>query len=172
MRINAYPKDPDGSSIKIHVQPQANSTIGCTRGVFGRQKARMDTDLPEISKRYIFIAAIALIFGFVFAIIGFFRGPLENDGSLPHPPGMARHEWHEGDGAERRFVRADYHGGGWTVSTRLRDEEEWTPYDPIDEEMWRKLRDVLWRKYQRKRCPWKLIEAIDKILGDDGAAGN
>ena len=26
------------------------------------------------------------------------------------------------------------------------------------------LRDVLWRKYQRKRCPWRFIETIDKLL--------
>ena len=34
-------------------------------------------------------------------------------------------------------------------------------------EMWETLRDVLWRKYQRKRCPWELIEAIDKLLEED-----
>ena len=26
------------------------------------------------------------------------------------------------------------------------------------------LRGVLWRKYQRKRCPWRFIETIDKLL--------
>jgi hypothetical protein len=80
---------------------------------------------------------------------------------------MARHQWREGSGKELRFVRADYHAGRWTIHSRMRDEEEWTLHDPIEENMWRSLREVLWRKYQRRRCPWKLIEAIDKLLGDD-----
>ncbi len=80
---------------------------------------------------------------------------------------MEKHEWREGSGKELRFIRANYHGSNWAIYSRLRDEEDWTRHDPIDEELWRKLRDVLWRKYQRKRCPWGLIEAIDKILGDD-----
>ena len=33
-------------------------------------------------------------------------------------------------------------------------------------DLWITLRDLLWRKYQRKRCPWRLIEAIDKLLED------
>jgi hypothetical protein len=37
----------------------------------------------------------------------------------------------------------------------------------VPEELWRELRDILWRKYQRKRCPWKYIEEIDKLLGDE-----
>lgn len=36
----------------------------------------------------------------------------------------------------------------------------------ITREHWVTLRDVLWRKYQRKRCPWRFIEAIDKLLED------
>jgi hypothetical protein len=32
--------------------------------------------------------------------------------------------------------------------------------------MWENLRETLWRKYQRKRCPWEHIEQIDKILED------
>jgi len=80
---------------------------------------------------------------------------------------MERHEWSEGSGKDRRYTRANHHGGKWEIYSRLRDEEDWTRHDPVDEELWRKLRDVLWRKYQRKRCPWEMIQAIDKILGGD-----
>ena len=39
---------------------------------------------------------------------------------------------------------------------------------------WEALREVLWRKYQRGRCPWELINKIDKKLedmADDGGEG-
>ena len=32
------------------------------------------------------------------------------------------------------------------------------------EEIWQTLRDLLWRKYQRRRVAWSLIEHIDDIL--------
>src|SRR5210317_1468200 len=85
--------------------------------------------------------------------------------------GMARHQWRETGDDGMRYYRAVYHGGRWTISSQLKDEEEWTPHDPPDLELWRNLRDVLWRKYQRKRCPWKMVEEIDKLLeGEEGGA--
>ena len=63
-----------------------------------------------------------------------------------------------------RYYRADYHGGRWTIFSQLKGEEEWTAHDQPDTELWRMLRDVLWRKYQRKHCPWKPVEEIDRLL--------
>ena len=81
---------------------------------------------------------------------------------------MERHQWRE-DGEEGlRYFRAVHHGGRWTISSRLKDEEEWTPHHPIEPDLWRTLRELLWRKYQRKRCPGKQIEQLDKII-EDGA---
>ena len=37
--------------------------------------------------------------------------------------------------------------------------------EEVDEDVWVMLRNVLFRKYQRRRCSWKLIEQIDKRLG-------
>ena len=31
-------------------------------------------------------------------------------------------------------------------------------------EMWEELRDHLWRKYQRRRVPWDMVQQIDDIL--------
>ena len=31
----------------------------------------------------------------------------------------------------------------------MKDDEHWAPHDPITRDDWRKLRDVLWRKYRR-----------------------
>ena len=84
---------------------------------------------------------------------------------------MARHEWRERDDEGLRFYRAEHHARRWKISSKLKTDEEWTEHDPVDNELWRRLREVLWRKYQRKRCPWEHVEQIDRIL-EDGAAGD
>lgn len=81
---------------------------------------------------------------------------------------MQRHTWRERGEEGVRFFRASYHGGKWTLQSQLKGEEEWEAHDPIPEEGWRVLRDVLWRKYQRRRCPWELIEKIDELLAEWG----
>jgi hypothetical protein len=80
---------------------------------------------------------------------------------------MESHEWHERTEEGVRYNRANYHAGRWTFLTTLKTDPDWETVDPVPEELWRELRDILWRKYQRKRCPWKYIEDIDKILGDE-----
>lgn len=73
--------------------------------------------------------------------------------------------------------RACHHAGKWRlecvpkVGRAERDDVEWVRV-PFQRDHWVTLRDVLWRKYQRKRCPWRLIEEIDKLLidmPDDGS---
>ncbi len=78
---------------------------------------------------------------------------------------MQRHQWRENDGDETRFWRADHHGGRWTLFERDDEDERWVKIDPIKVEHWEALREVLWNKYQRKRCSWNLIAKIDKRLG-------
>ena len=68
------------------------------------------------------------------------------------------------------MYRADYHGGRWTLESQLKGDEGWARHDPLTPADWRMLREVLWRKYQRKRCPWGLIARIDRLL-DGEAAG-
>ena len=84
---------------------------------------------------------------------------------------MAKHEWRERGDDGLRFYRAEHHSRHWKISSRLKDEEEWTDHEPINNELWRQLRDVLWRKYQRKRCPWEHVDQIDKILEGGGESG-
>lgn len=84
---------------------------------------------------------------------------------------MQRHTWREQTDDGIRYFRASYHAGNWTLHSQWKGDEEWTSHDPISLDEWRTLRDVLWRKYQRRRCPWKLIEKIDQILEDDEAKG-
>ena len=45
-------------------------------------------------------------------------------------------------------------------------EGDWEPIEKPTLENWEALRDVLWRKYQRKRLPFKYLEGVDKIIAD------
>jgi hypothetical protein len=83
---------------------------------------------------------------------------------------MKRHQWREQDGEVVRFWRANYHGGRFELYRKEGGDEDWEKLDPPSTEDWEALREVLWRKYQRKRCPWNLIAKVDKILGktDEG----
>lgn len=85
---------------------------------------------------------------------------------------MQKHEWRDEEGEEMTIWRAEYHASRWKVMSRLKSEEDWTRYEPIPLEVWKKLREVLWNKYQRNRCPHKFIVAIDKIIENDGKVDN
>ena len=79
---------------------------------------------------------------------------------------MQRHSWREHTEEGVRFYRASHQSSNWTLQSQLKGEEDWQLHDPISGEEWCRLREVLWRKYQRGRCPWKLIERIDRQLED------
>ena len=78
---------------------------------------------------------------------------------------MTKHQWRGEDGDEMRYWRANYHGGRFELYTKTDEDERWERLDPPSKENWEALRDVLWRKYQRKRCSWNLIAKVDKMLG-------
>jgi hypothetical protein len=86
-----------------------------------------------------------------------------------------RHEWKEDSEEGLRFYRGIYHSKKWKFTTSLKGTRAnpavWEPIEDVTEAHWEALRDVLFRKYQRKRCPWKLIEGIDKILGKEPETG-
>jgi hypothetical protein len=79
------------------------------------------------------------------------------------------HTWktttEEGD---KREVRAEKFGKRWRLQAKLKHEENWTYYeDPLLSDLL-ELRDVLWRKYQRKHLSWEDIAAIDKLIVERG----
>lgn len=68
------------------------------------------------------------------------------------------------------LYKACYHGRNWILSQAPkvgRSEEEVWEEIPFTRDSWLKVRDLLWRKYQRKRGSWRIIEEIDKILEDE-----
>lgn len=84
------------------------------------------------------------------------------------------HEWREETDEGTRVYKAVYHARDWRVATSMKvgrsEKPMWEDIDPITPEVWEALRDVLFRKYQRKRCPWNFIVEIDKKLGRETEA--
>ncbi len=69
---------------------------------------------------------------------------------------------------EKREVRAERFGGKWRVQSKLRDEGQWTYHEVPPLEDLVELRDVLWRKYQRKRLPWDDVAAVEGMITAQG----
>lgn len=79
---------------------------------------------------------------------------------------MQKHEWREETDEGKMFYRATYHAGEWALASQLKGEEEWFHYDPIPHDRLVKLREIMWNKYQRGRCPHKLVTKIDRLIED------
>lgn len=85
---------------------------------------------------------------------------------------MEIHTWKEKTSEGTTFYRATHHANKWIlesmpkVGRSMKEDVDWEEV-AFTRDLWVTLRDILWRKYQRKRCPWRLIEAIDKLLEDD-----
>lgn len=83
---------------------------------------------------------------------------------------METHEWNENTDEGKRYFRANFQAGRWTVlTTTMKRNAIWDRIDAPEPEIWRELRDVVWKKYQRKRCPWDRVAELNRILGDDPA---
>lgn len=70
---------------------------------------------------------------------------------------------------EKVIYEAEYFGGWWKLTCmpkvgRARQDEVEPEQVEFTEETWRALRDLLWRKYQRRRVAWSLVQHIDDIL--------
>ena len=79
-----------------------------------------------------------------------------------------QHEWRERtEDGEVRFVRARKFGDRWTFEARLKSEEAFAALDPVPRADLEQLRDVLWRKYQRRRVPYEYVEQIDAMLEEE-----
>ena len=70
---------------------------------------------------------------------------------------------------EKREVRAEKFGGRWRIQAKLKHDQQWTYYDtPLLDDLVQ-LRDILWRKYQRKHLAWEDIATIDKLIEQHSA---
>lgn len=75
------------------------------------------------------------------------------------------HEWHytlpEGG---KRYYRGHWNSREWRFTLLDKEVRAWVPVEKPDLDLWEQLRDVLFRKYQRKRLAFNLLDSVDKIL--------
>jgi hypothetical protein len=79
----------------------------------------------------------------------------------------SQHIWTEKDEEGRkREVRVTKFGGNWKFQAKLKDDEQWTYYDvPLTEDLFA-LKEIVFRKYQRRRASAEDVESIDKLIRD------
>ncbi len=82
----------------------------------------------------------------------------------------SQHIWTEKDGEGRkREVRATKFGGVWKLQAKQAGDPEWTYYERPELHDLLVLKDVLFRKYQRRRASSEDVASIEKLLGDYGS---
>ena len=79
----------------------------------------------------------------------------------------SQHIWTEKDGEGRkREVRATKFGGKWRLQAKTAGEANWTYYDrPLLDDLL-KLKEIIDRKYQRRRASADDVAAVDKLITD------
>ncbi len=77
----------------------------------------------------------------------------------------SQHIWKEKDAdGRKREVRVTKFGGQWKFQAKYVDEETWTYYErPLHDDLVA-ARDVIFRKYQRRRASSEDVEALDELL--------
>jgi len=79
----------------------------------------------------------------------------------------SQHIWTSRDEEGRkREVRVTKFGGQWKFQAKFRDEDQWTYYEVALVEDLRELREIIFRKYQRRRASAEDFAAVDKMLRD------
>lgn len=79
----------------------------------------------------------------------------------------SQHIWTEKDAEGRkREVRASKFGGKWRFQAKHADDLQWTYHDPplLDDLL--ALKDIIFRKYQRRRASADDVASVDKLIAD------
>ena len=79
----------------------------------------------------------------------------------------SQHIWKERDAEGRkREVRVTKFGGVWRFQAKYTDESEWTYYErPLLDDLLT-LKDIVFRKYQRRRASAEDVDSIEKLIRD------
>ncbi|MCA1660393.1 MAG: hypothetical protein LC642_07675 [Verrucomicrobiaceae bacterium] len=82
----------------------------------------------------------------------------------------SQHIWTEKDDEGRkREVRVTKFGGVWRFQAKLADELDWTYYDrPLLADLVT-LKDIVFRKYQRRRASAEDVQSLEKLLSQYSA---
>ncbi len=77
----------------------------------------------------------------------------------------SQHIWTEKDEEGRkREVRVTKFGGVWKFQAKRADEPEWTYYERPELNDLLALKDIVFRKYQRRRASAEDVASIDNLL--------
>jgi hypothetical protein len=77
----------------------------------------------------------------------------------------SQHIWTEKDESGRkREVRVTKFGGTWRFQAKYADEPEWTYYNRPELHDLIALKDIVFRKYQRRRASAEDVESLEKLL--------
>lgn len=79
----------------------------------------------------------------------------------------SQHIWTEKDDEGRkREVRVTKFGGVWRFQAKYADELQWTYYERPEMNDLLALKDLIFRKYQRRRASAEDVQAVDKLIAD------
>jgi len=82
----------------------------------------------------------------------------------------SQHIWSDrNQDGRKREVRATKFGGAWRFQAKVAGDLDWTYYDyPLLEDLLT-LKDILARKYQRRRASIEDVVSIEKLIQERGA---
>jgi hypothetical protein len=82
----------------------------------------------------------------------------------------SQHIWTEKDQhGKKREVRATKFGGVWRLQSKVSGETEWIYYDsPLLEDLL-SLKEIIARKYQRRRASIEDVVSVNKLIEEQGA---
>ena len=85
----------------------------------------------------------------------------------------SQHIWTErGEHGSKREVRATRFGGMWRLQAKTAGDPDWTYYErPLLGDLLA-LKEILMRKYHRRRASSEDVESVEKLIADETAAEN
>ena len=79
----------------------------------------------------------------------------------------SQHIWTERDEhGSKREVRATRFGGRWRLRAKTADDLEWTYYERPSLEDLLALKEILVRKYQRRRASSEDVASVEKLIAN------
>ena len=83
----------------------------------------------------------------------------------------SQHIWTERDEhGSKREVRATRFGGRWRLQAKTAGEVDWTYYEPPLLDDLFALKEILVRKYQRRRASNEDVASVEKLIADQTEA--
>ena len=85
----------------------------------------------------------------------------------------SQHIWtHKDEHGSRREVRATRFGGIWRLQAKTAGDAEWTYYErPLLEDLLT-LKEILVRKYQRRRASIEDVASVEKLIAEQTEVGS